>query len=108
MPGDDVMALLKCQQLRENLYTYRWTVSGDMGKVRSFIYIYISQTDCFCWIGIKLEIKILDLLVSLLFSINKNIDKRPKEMSILLLDMLKQAGALLKGCEIHKHVSFHS
>lgn len=61
-----------------------------------------------CWIGIKLETKIMDLLVSSLFSINENIVKRPKEVSILLLDMLKQTGTLLKECDIHKHVSFHS
>lgn len=93
-----------------------------MGKVRNKLYtdqmdcycwicvklevLYMYQTDC--WIGIKLGTKILDLLVSPLFSINENIVKRPKEVSILLLDMLKQTGALLKECDIHKHVSFHS
>lgn len=90
----------------------------DMGKVRNKLCIdqtdcfcwirvklevlYIDQMDCFYWIGIKLETKILDLLVSPLFSINKNIVKRPKEVSILLLDMLKQTGALLKECDIQK------
>lgn len=63
--------------------------------------------DCFCWTWMKLETKILDLLLSSLFSINENIGKSPKEVSILLLEMPKQTGPLLKGGDIpHTFLSF--